>query len=93
MHYACLKKNDHKFKSKFKNIILAMSTENSQLIAVAIILIGMILIVLVPLFILNPNITIVWNQNAFFIVLFIGFLFIIFLAVLLAIKQKRNIWG
>ena len=70
-----------------------MNSENSQLLAVAIILIGMILIVVIPLYLLNPDILSVWNQNAFFFILFIGFMFIIFLAVLLAIKQRRNIWG
>ena len=70
-----------------------MKQENSQLIAVAIILIGMIAIVLVPLLVLNPGSVDAFNEYAFFIILFIGFLFIIFLAVLLAIKQRRNIWG
>lgn len=70
-----------------------MNSENSQLIAVAIILIGMIAIVIIPFFLVNPSILEFWNENSFFLILFIGFLFIIFLAVLLAIKQKRNIWG
>ena len=71
-----------------------MKQENSQLIAVSIILIGMILIILVPLALFNGfSINHIDNQFAFFLILFIGILFIIFLAVLLAIKQKRNIWG
>lgn len=71
-----------------------MKQENQQLIAVAIILIGMIGIILVPLLIWNGfTLSAIPSQYGFFIILFIGILFIIFLAVLLAIKQKRNIWG
>ncbi len=79
----------------FNSDRLIMKQENSQLIAVAIILIGMILIIMVPLVVLNGSFSIssINSEYAFFIILFIGVLFIIFLAVLLAIKQRRNIWG
>jgi len=71
-----------------------MKQENQQLIAVAIILIGMIGIILVPLLVLNGfTLSAIPSQYGFFIILFIGILFIIFLAILLAIKQRRNIWG
>lgn len=71
-----------------------MKQENIQLLAVSIILIGMILIVLIPLVFLSGfSYSQLSSQFGFFIILFIGMLFIIFIAVLLAIKQKRNIWG
>lgn len=68
-----------------------MKQENTLLIAVLLILLAMIAIIIVPLILLNPNGA--FNQYTFFVILFVGFLFIIFLAVFLAIKQKRNIWG
>jgi hypothetical protein len=73
--------------------MIKMNSQNSQLIAVALILLAVMGIVLVPLFIINPDIFQVWNQYAFFIILFVGFLFIIFLSILIALKQRRNIWG
>lgn len=71
-----------------------MKKENIQLLVVSIILIGMILIVIVPIVALSGfSLSQLNTQLGFFIILFIGMLFIIFFVVLLAIKQKRNIWG
>lgn len=68
-----------------------MKQENTLLVAVLLILLAMIAIIIIPLILLNPSSAL--DQYTFFVILFIGFLFIIFLAVFLAIKQKRNIWG